>query len=206
MTMMTMRSRLLTLGGSAFAALAMASLAAAAAAEETKPRPPKALAEAARLLRAIRQAGTAETPLDPQRVRKLFGGRMGADCRAYVQGGQHVHSCRYAPTGPARQGAIRFTDYAVARVGAGPMTGGRVSWQVDSGKLCLTERDLERAFGIASTWPRQPVFPDFFPGSRYVETKSYDFTLVERLPKFDANYVAVYETGGCVQHLTLSTR
>jgi hypothetical protein len=50
------------------------------------------------------------------------------------------------------------------------------------------------------------VFPDFFPGSRYVQVKSYDFTLVERLPRFDANYVAVYEVGGCVQDLTLSTK
>jgi hypothetical protein len=190
----------------------MASLCAATAAAPARkpgPRPPQALEQANDLLAAIRQAGADETPLDPARVEKLFGVHTGPDCRDSLAGQARVRHCRYVPVGPARPGALRFGDYVASGIGPGPMRGGSVTWEVERKRLCLTQRDLERAFETVPTHARNPVFLDFFPGSRYVESRSYDFTLPAHGANalgYRSNYIAVFEMQGCVVRLTLVTQ
>jgi hypothetical protein len=182
-------------------ALALPGLLHAAPDSEAKSRPRQALAQVMTLLEKIREAGTDETPLDQQRVEALFGVRTVPDCSDFDSPQGHQFSCRYVPARPQR-GVIRFAGYLTARLGPGPMQGGNVTWELDPLRLCLRQDDLVRAFGVKPERARHPVFPDFFAGSRYVETRSYDFTLLKLSP--EANYVAVHEVAGCVQTLTLS--
>jgi hypothetical protein len=196
------------------AGVAVLVSAAAAAAPPQRPaaRPAQALAQANRLLAAIRDAGSAETPLDRERVETMFVVRTGPDCSDIVSGKTHITHCRYVPVGPASQAALRFSQYLVSHIGPGPLQGGNVTWEVDPKRLCLTQRDLEQAFGATPTRARHPVFLDFFPGSRYVDSRSYDFTLPQHGANaaghgagYGANYVAVFELEGCVARLTLET-
>lgn len=189
------------LSATLLAALA-ASSAGAAQPDPAKPRPAQALEQARHLLETIRQAGLDEAPLDRERVERLFGVRTGADCREFDSPQGRQHSCRYVPLKP-QPAPIRFADYVAARLGPGPMQGGNVTWELDPARLCLRQRDLEQAFGMKPGRARHPVFADYFPGSRYIDTRSYDFSLRELYP--EANYVAVYEVDGCIARLTLST-
>jgi hypothetical protein len=154
------------------------------------------------LLALIRQVGQDARPLDQIRIAEDFGVRTRAECNDFISEQGNVHTCRFLPDRP-QSGPIQFVEYETARVGPGPMRGGDVTWKINRRELCLKRSTLVRAFGVEPRFARRPILPDLLPGAAVPEVQNYDFTLSRRQP--EDHYVAVFEIGGCVEKLRLST-